>query len=138
MNQETTTNTRHEPEKAPALVRAEAFGNRYARTVFFLTLAALVVHMTVVVGVDPAHAQQGGGGRDAIQGAIDNASEWLSGIMTSLGGLGLIASIGVKAIARTNENMHHAAHMGMAGSGIAIVAGLLMTDIIDLFAGFAK
>jgi hypothetical protein len=82
---------------------------------------------------EPAFAQQDGG---RIQSTIDNARNWLAGIMVSLGGLGMIASMLTKAVARTNENMHHAAHMGMTGSGVAIVAGLLVNDIINLLRSF--
>ena len=114
---------------------------RAARWLFTIMLAVFVLNALLLVGADLALAQDnggGGGGAGAgIQGAIDKAAAWLSGIMTSLGSLGLIASIGYKAIARTNENMHHAAHMGMAGSGVAIVAGLLMNDIVGLFSSFA-
>jgi hypothetical protein len=91
------------------------------------------------LGPDVALAQQGGGGGagGSIEGAIQNARDWLAGIMVSLGGLGFIASVAIKAVARTNENMHHAAHMGMTGSGIAVLAGLLVNDIIDLIASWA-
>ena len=60
-----------------------------------------------------------------------------AGYAVTLGGLGLIASVGVKAVARANENMHHASHLGMTGSGIAILAGLLLPDILDLIESFA-
>ena len=91
------------------------------------------------LGPGVALAQQGdaGGAGGSIEGAIQNARDWLAGIMVSLGGLGFIASVAIKAVARTNENMHHAAHMGMTGSGIAVIAGLLVNDIIDLIASWA-
>jgi hypothetical protein len=125
-----------EPEGVEATPREEL--GKAARRLLWASLAALVLWaMLVFVGPDTAHAQQGGGDGGAIQGAIDAARDWLSSIMMSLGGLGMIASIGVKAVARQNENMHHAAHMGMTGSGIAIVAGLLINDIISLLQSFA-
>lgn len=107
-----------------------------ARRLLWVFLAALVLWAVLtLLGSNIAYAQEGDGG--AIQGAIDAARDWLSSIMMSLGGLGMIASIGVKAVARQNENMHHAAHMGMTGSGIAIIAGLLINDIISLLQSFA-
>jgi hypothetical protein len=117
----------------PPLARAEAILSRAAKYLFFALVVTLFLYVSLTLFAEPAFAQAGG----RIQGAIDNATDWLSGIMTSLGGLGMIASIGVKAVARTNENMHHAAHMGMTGSGIAIVAGLLIDDIIGLMESFA-
>ncbi len=117
----------------PPLARAEAIPSRVSKYLFFALVVTLSLYVSLTVFAQPAFAQAGG----QIQGAIDNATDWLSGIMTSLGGLGMIASIGVKAVARTNENMHHAAHMGMTGSGIAIVAGLLIDDIIGLMESFA-
>jgi hypothetical protein len=106
-----------------------------ARWLFWASLAALALWVALHFAVpEAALAQQGDGGR--IQGTIDNARNWLSGLMVSLGGLGMIASIAVKAVARTNENMHHAAHMGMTGSGIALIAGLLINDIISLLQSF--
>ena len=119
------------PEPPPAW--AEAILSRAAKYLSFVLVVTLFVYVSLTLFAEPAFAQAGG----QIQGAIDNATDWLSGIMTSLGGLGMIASIGVKAVARTNENMHHAAHMGMTGSGIAIVAGLLIDDIIGLMESFA-
>lgn len=121
-----------------------------ARYAFLALLMAAVLYLALAVAglaADPAFAQHrgpgggggaGGDGGAAIQGAIDRATQWLSGIMTSLGGLGLVASIGVKAVARTNESMHHAAHMGMTGSCIAILAGLLTPSIISLVTSFAQ
>ncbi len=118
---------------SPVLAALELSLARAAKYLFFALVVTLFLYVALTVFAQPAFAQAGG----QIQGAIDNATDWLSGIMTSLGGLGMIASIGVKAVARTNENMHHAAHMGMTGSGIAIVAGLLIDDIIGLMESFA-
>jgi hypothetical protein len=144
---EITLGKRREKDVEDAMVDADSdavgtnswqrFGEA-ARRLLWASLVALVLWaMLVFLGPDTAHAQQGGGDGGAIQGAIDAARDWLSSIMMSLGGLGMIASIGVKAVARQNENMHHAAHMGMTGSGIAIVAGLLINDIISLLQSFA-
>lgn len=107
---------------------------------FALTGALLLLVLLSLAAPEAAYAQQqggGGGGGGAIQGAIDAARDWLASIMVSLGGLGFIASVAIKAVARTNENMHHAAHMGMGGSALAVAAGLLVNDIIDLVASFA-
>lgn len=122
------------PALEPPLDRINTALCRAARYLFFALLVTMFLYVSLTVFAEPAFAQAGG----RIQGAIDNATDWLSGIMTSLGGLGMIASIGVKAVARTNENMHHAAHMGMTGSGIAIVAGLLIDDLIGLMESFAS
>lgn len=102
--------------------------------IFVLVSGLVAVIAMGLLEATPALAQEGDGG--AIQETIDSARGWLATIMLSLGGLGMIASIAVKAVARTNENMHHAAHMGMTGSGIAIVAGLLVDDIINLLQSF--
>lgn len=107
--------------------------------IFIAMIAGMVAMFAMsLIAANPAlaapAAPSGDGG--AIQTTIDNARGWLATIMLSLGGLGMIASIAVKAVARTNENMHHAAHMGMTGSAIAIIAGLLVDDIISLLQSF--
>ena len=113
--------------------RATSLASVAAKAVFYSLLLLLALNMVLAFSANAALAQEGG----AIESTIQNAQDWLAGIMTTLGGLGLIASIGVKAIARTNENMHHAAHLGMTGSCIAVVAGVLLPDILDLVEGFA-
>lgn len=128
-----------DPTNARAAVShlAHALGGSAAPLYLGLALLTCWV-MLGILAPGVAFAQPtGGSDGGAIQGAIDNARNWLSTIMVSLGGLGMIASIAVKAVARTNENMHHAAHMGMTGSGIALVAGLLINDIISLLQSFA-
>ncbi len=120
---------------AEAVIYSERSFAAGARWLFWVSLAALALWVALhFVAPEAALAQQGDGGR--IQGTIDNARNWLSGLMVSLAGLGMIASIAVKCVARTNENMHHAAHMGMTGSGIALIAGLLINDIISLLQSF--
>lgn len=121
---------------ATAAVRLTGLTPRNWLWLFAVVACAAIFFAGLSLGMaEPAFAQQGGdGGR--IQSTIDNARGWLSGIMVSLGGLGMIASIAIKAVARTNENMHHAAHMGMTGSGVAILAGLLVNDIINLLRSF--
>ena len=104
-----------------------------AKALFYALLLVLALNMTLAFSAHAALAQDGG----AIEQAIQNAQDWVAGIMTTLGGLGLICSIGVKSVARTNENMHHAAHLGMTGSCIAVAAGILLPDILDLVEGFA-
>lgn len=142
---DTTENDGEDPTTARAAVAhlERAFGGS-AAWLFYLGLTLLTSWaMLNFLAPDIALAQGQGGGGDggggdggAIQATIDNARNWLSTLMVSLGGLGMIASIAVKAVARTNENMHHAAHMGMTGSGIALIAGLLINDIISLLQGF--
>jgi hypothetical protein len=118
---------------AAAVLRLTGLAPRNWVWVFAAAACAVILFAGLSLGMaEPAYAQEGG----RIQGTIDNARNWLSGIMVSLGGLGMIASIAIKAVARTNENMHHAAHMGMTGSGVAILAGLLVNDIIDLLRSF--
>ena len=111
--------------------RVTSLASTVAKVLFYVLLLALAVNMVLAFSAEAAFAQ------DAIEGTIQKAQDWLAGIMTTLGGLGLIASIGVKAVARTNENMHHAAHLGMTGSCIAVAAGVLLPDILDLVEGFA-
>lgn len=118
------------PQEAGRLVSFASVG---AKVLFYALLLVLALNMTLAFSAHAALAQGGG----AIEQAIQNAQDWVAGIMTTLGGLGLICSIGVKAIARTNENMHHAAHLGMTGSCIAVAAGILLPDILDLVQGFA-
>jgi hypothetical protein len=107
-----------------------------ARWLFWASLTALTLWVALQFAAPEAALAQQGGDGGQIQGTIDNARNWLSGLMVSLAGLGMIASIAVKCVARTNENMHHAAHMGMTGSGIALIAGLLINDIISLLQSF--
>ena len=118
---------------ARASTAAYAYAQPATRALFYGLLFALALYVALGASAGVAFAQDGG----AIEQSIQNAQDWLAGIMTTLGGLGLIASVGVKAVARTNENMHHASHLGMTGSGIAILAGLLLPDILDLIESFA-
>lgn len=130
------------------VVPAQKLSAHIARAAFWALLAALA--LLVVSGaapVEPALAQDvpgaqdggggGGGEGDAIVSTVQNATQYLSDLMFYLGALGFVASLGVKAVARTNENMHHASHMGMTGSAIAVAAGIIVPEIIDIVAGFA-
>ena len=119
---------------ARASTAAYAHALPAAKALFYGLLFALALYAALGASAHVAYAAPAGG---AIEQSIQNAQDWLAGIMTTLGGLGLIASVGVKAVARTNENMHHASHLGMTGSGIAILAGLLLPDILDLIESFA-
>lgn len=119
------------PRASTRTDRGASLATTGAKFLFYAMALALALHVVLAFSAEAAYAQ------DAIEGTIQNAQDWLAGIMTTLGGLGLIASIGVKAVARTNENMHHAAHLGMTGSCIAVVAGVLLPDILDLVESFA-
>lgn len=105
---------------------------------FALTISFFLFIALNFLAVDPAFAQEQGGAGDGgrIQGTIDNAANFLSTLMVSLGTLGFLGGIAVKAVARTNENMHHASHMAMTGSGLAVAGGLLAPDIISLIQSF--
>lgn len=97
----------------------------------FLLAFLLCAFYAAFVVTGTAHAQ------DVVQGALQNAITWLSGLMVALGTLGFLISVCIKAVAGTNEGRHHMAHMGMAGAAVAVVAGLLAPGIMEIVAGFA-
>ena len=121
-----------------AVAGGEGRGARTMRLTLYLAaaLAVCAVYMAFVVH-GTAFAQQGGGGGDVVQSALQKAIDWISGLMVALGTLGFLIAVCVKAVAGTNEGRHHMAHMGMAGAAIAVVAGLLAPGIMEIVAGFA-
>ena len=81
----------------------------------------------------PAHAQEGG---DQIIGFLQNVQDWMVQAVVPVAGIGFLSCAILKSVAGSNENMHHAAHMGAKGSLVALGAALMVGAFIGLVQGF--
>lgn len=132
-----------------AAAYARIYNPTTTKLAFFAAAAALAAYLAASVGAEVAAAQQqpGGGGAtpqggdqfsgDAIHTTLGNVRDYIASILLSLGGIGFAVSLGLKAIAGPNENMHHASHLGMKGSGIAVLGGAMIGPIMDIITGLA-
>lgn len=123
-----------------AVARAGAIrddlAENWAKYLFFIALALLITFLAFALAAKAAFAQDGGGG-DAIQSTLANVRDYISALLLFLGGIGFVASLGVKSVAGVNENVHAAAHMGMKGSAIAVIAGAIVNPIMSIIQGLA-
>lgn len=120
------------PEKATQL------RNLFSAMVFVGALAAPVALMGVgLIGAVEVFNRLVMGGSGVVHSIFHSAENLIASILLLMGLAGLWVSIGLKATVR-NEHMQHAAHMGITGSGIAIVTGLLADDIINLLQSVAS
>ena len=81
----------------------------------------------------PAHAQEGG---DQIIGFLQNVQDWMVQAVVPVAGIGFLSCAILKSVAGSNENMHHAAHMGAKGSLVALGAALMVGAFLGLIQGF--
>lgn len=130
-------------EQARAL-HARLYNARTAKIAFFVVLAVLALYLAAVVGAEAAMAQAGPGegaggqyGGDTIHTTLENVRDYIASILLLLGGIGFAVSLGLKAVAGPNENMHHASHLGMKGSAIAVIGGAIIGPIMDIIQGLA-
>lgn len=117
-------------------VRADLAQN-WAKYLFIFTLGLLAAFLAYALAATAAFAQDGGGGGDAIQSTLANVRDYISALLLFLGGIGFVASLGVKSVAGVNENVHAASHMGMKGSAIAVIAGAIVNPIMSIIQGLA-
>lgn len=122
-------------EKATTL-HSRLYGAHTAKLAFFVVLAAVSIYFACVLGAEAALAQGEYSG-DAVHTTLENIRNYIASILLLLGGIGFAVSLGLKAIAGPNENMHHASHLGMKGSAIAVIGGAILGPLMDIIQGLA-
>lgn len=129
------------PEALPkALPKALATARLYVGWVLLALAAALYTLVLLNLGAHDALAASkggGGGGGDAIIGTINNVRDYFAGALLSLGGLGFVGSLGLKAASPVNENAQYLAHMGVKSSFIAVLAGAIVGPVMTIIQGLA-
>ncbi len=130
-NEKRTTGPVAAADQAVSLDGRKALLVRYA----LLGLLALVgaVLYAGFLTASPAHAQEGG---DQIIQFLQNVQDWMVQVVVPVSGIGFLSCAILKSVAGSNENMHHAAHMGAKGSLTALGAGLMVGAFLGLVQGF--
>ncbi|MDP9458643.1 MAG: hypothetical protein M3Q60_23365 [Actinomycetota bacterium] len=105
---------------------------RYALMALLGLLGAALYAAFLTAG--PAHAQAEGG--DQIIGFLQNVQDWMVQAVVPVAGIGFLSCAILKSVAGSNENMHHAAHMGAKGSLVALGAALMVGAFLGLIQGF--
>lgn len=103
-------------------------------------IAAVVAAVAaLLVGADPALAQQpgGGGGGDSINAAITQLNQWLATIVVSLGGTALLICVIVWLFSGSDSKRREGAVRWMGSIVVAIFVGLSVPAIIAVIQGFA-
>lgn len=109
-----------------------------ALKVIAISMWALAAVMALAaVGAESALAQGANPEGDAIFNTLSNVRDYISGLLLVLGGIGFVVSLGVKAVAATNENAQALANFGMKGSLIAVLAGAIVNPIMRIVEGLA-
>lgn len=99
-------------------------------------IAAVVAAVAVLlVGAEPALAQQGGG--DSINSAITSLNQWLATIVVSLGGTALLICVIVWLFSGSDSKRREGAVRWMGSIVVAIFVGLSVPAIIAVIQGFA-
>ena len=114
--------------RTPADLRAEL-----PLAIITAVVAAVEV---LLVGADPALAQQGGGG-DSINSAITSLNQWLATIVVSLGGTALLICVIVWLFSGSDSKRREGAVRWMGSIVVAIFVGLSVPAIIAVIQGFA-
>lgn len=99
-----------------------------------LTRAALAVGLAVyamLAAAGTALAQQGGGGGQ-IEGAIQSAVDWFSGIMVSVGTLGILVAAAFWIASGPNERRREKATAWLGACAAAVAIGFLAPAIVGL------
>lgn len=142
-------NHRFSPEGETVAEQARALHSRLycvrtAKIAFFAVLTLVAVYLAAVIGAESALAQAGPGesgsgeySGDAVHTTLENIRDYIASLLLLLGGIGFAVSLGLKAIAGPNENMHHASHLGMKGSAIAVIGGAILGPLMDIIQGLA-
>ncbi len=99
-------------------------------------LASAIWLWVVFFGLNPALAQEGGGG-DAIQATLSNVRDYIASLLLLLGGIGFVVSLGLKAASPINENAQYLSNMGMKSSFIAVLGGAIVGPVMDIIQGLA-
>lgn len=106
-----------------------------ARREFLVLCAALaVVAATMLANAPQALAGSGAtsGSPDQVQGTLDNAVQWASGIVVSAGVLGLILASLVWIFSGSNERRREKATSWVVGCIAAIAVAFLAPSIVAL------
>ena len=74
---------------------------------------------------------------DAIHQTLENIRNYIISALLLLGGIGFSIGLGVKAIAGTNENMHHASHLAMKGGALAVIGSAIVIPVMEIAQGIA-
>ncbi len=120
-----------------AAVQAVSLDGRKALLVRYALLGLLALVGAVLYAgfltASPAQAQEGG---DQIIQFLQNVQDWMVQVVVPVSGIGFLSCAILKSVAGSNENMHHAAHMGAKGSLTALGAGLMVGAFLGLVQGF--
>lgn len=97
-----------------------------AKLAVFALLAALVA---AALGADAASAQS------VIHDTGINIRDALLSLGFILGGIGFAIGVLLKAVAGSNENMHHASHLAMKGGGAAVILAAIAIPALRFVEG---
>ena len=126
------------PEALPkALPKVLATARLYVGWALLALAAALYMLVMLNLGAQDALAAQNGGGGDAIVGTINNVRDYVAAALLSLGGLGFVGSLGLKAASPVNENAQYLSHMGIKSSFIAVLGGAIVGPVMTIIQGLA-
>ena len=126
------------PEAVPeALPKVLAAARLYVGWALLALAAALYTLVMLNLGAQDALAAQKGGGGDAIVGTINNVRDYVAAALLSLGGLGFVGSLGLKAASPVNENAQYLSHMGIKSSFIAVLGGAIVGPVMTIIQGLA-
>lgn len=112
-----------------------------AKLAFFTIGGILVAFMLTAISAETVLAQADVGNQyegDAIHTTLQNIRNYIIGILLLLGGIGFAIGLGVKAIAGTNENMHHASHLAMKGGALAVIGSAIVIPVMEIMQGIAS
>lgn len=121
--------------------RAWLTPEKAAKLTFFAVTGLLVAYIAALVGADHVLAQADVGSEyqdDAVHRTLENVRNYIIGILLLLGAIGFALGLGVKAIAGTNENMHHASHLAMKGGILAVVGSAIVIPVMEIAQGIAE
>ena len=127
------------PEAVPeVLPKVLAAARLYVGWALLALAAALYTLVMLNLGAqDALAAPKGGGGGDAIVGTINNVRDYVAAALLSLGGLGFVGSLGLKAASPVNENAQYLSHMGIKSSFIAVLGGAIVGPVMTIIQGLA-
>lgn len=122
-------------------IRAWLTPEKAAKLTFFTVTGVLVAYIIAALGADHVLAQADVGSEyqdDAVHRTLENVRNYIIGILLLLGAIGFALGLGVKAIAGTNENMHHASHLAMKGGILAVVGSAIVIPVMEIAQGIAE
>lgn len=122
-------------------IQAWLYSERTAKLAFFAVAGVLAAYVLALIGADTVLAQADIGNEyqgDAVHRTLENVRNYIIGILLLLGAIGFALGLGVKAIAGTNENMHHASHLAMKGGILAVVGSAIVIPVMEIAQGIAE